>query len=1462
MRNVDNDDLRNEDKRDKDRDRDKFPEREERKLSKDVEKMSDKEIMSLSRDIIDRKGKEDDKKPLKQKERIVLERASKLDKEKIDENRRNAFEIRERVNLHHPQKGDIKKIAALDREYTDVSKRLEQTRDILNPKRAEARIAFSRNETDKNLVERVEGDGRIAVEKGKIYSLQPQKENSKWTHRDSVNMALDIAKYQGITGRDIDNTAKSEISRMRIKEMDERHVPKFELERIATSKHPDAIRTFYEFGLRVGDEKLKPDQLNNAVKLLNAIPREHEDGRKEVISRLLSGQIHNSKMDEKSINRLASTIDRKSEQRAKINNLVDKEIEKDDKKEKNSELRENLLRQDGKLSENITNLILSSKERIDFKELKKICDESKRLDKEPERKDKQYTLKEEELRTMVLSRNAYIIPQLEKLDIKLPNGIDIKNGQFSATLNLLNDKREKNELVRLAALSTCFSRDEKDKNDDRIILGRAEEKPYVEKIMTYSPSGKDFDERYEDIRNYAKGILSPTRESERIPERDDLKLPDLRNYDAKQAAAEVSKYFGSLCKDENYSRGSALKDIENLKKDIKQYNVDIYSLDAKDRCIRDTDLTKIVSKDPQLVVDLQKMGIALSRNGDANVERLQDRIDLIKQVPKEEDTLRMGILSTCLTRSNNTSVSIQNPFNLMDAEKNKEAKEIAKYIVAEEKGIRLSTPAKVDDKYISLLSLAREDIRDYQRLQLFEKDIKENVKDKLSDDKKETTLKEYSLDYMQKGLDSNQIYTILFSDRAKENLTTMTQLLEREEIKSQITLSSSEYEDKLNELRSLEKDIKHSSETEINIASPFSNCINSRGREITENPLSNIIIADIKGFPIRDNLSGSVLREYDDIRESCLRSTENITNVSLLSDEKIEYPSELITDNLRGVSYDSCIELIDEKNIDLSHTDDKNDSLYKNTILSVANAVGYLDKQNSFKIIDEKMTSGKDVLFIEKDGYEKIEKDIEKLLSISRGEELDKIKDIYSVLEKYEGKQKDETIGAAYPPNASHVREENIRRFEVSPLDFSKFEQIRDSLEGNVAKISVEYPSYEREHGNGYIEIIGLSDYCLSTLSDDKLQILHELCPSVEYKVYSSEEKEIYSTVNGFFVEGGRVAEGADVDLATYDKFMRSIEDANKKYEGNILYESTKEDVLYLKEYVASIHGRLNQEYERMDEIRKREEAREEEALRDAALQPDPDYSNVDLEEKPIYEEKIEISHEEYESSPYATVQTMMNTDSDRFEYAPELQEYYEDILRAQESFGEQLKIFVPTDDTTMLSMFYDFKSDSVVIKQTDYNVDDSSTTTNILFSYNGEERYPDEFWNNPLSVDLVGTDTWRNFYDEVQRIKSETISELEEKNTELKTSSTKENEISNMRSTTEIKERLDAYQKDRDNSPDIDAERVVEEVENTVLNLQMIEEIRTGRVNEDLKPDPEGLPVYSSEEIDSIICSWFNIDR
>lgn len=1474
-RDIDKD-LKDTEKNDeRDRQKDRNPEKEERKISKNVEKMSDNDIRSSAKEILDKREDSKTREPLSSRERLILERSSKLDKQKIDDNRHQCSDIKNRVDAHHPQKGDIKKIATLDREYNELKNQLQRTRDTLNPKRAEARESFSRNEKDQDLVQRVENGKTVAIDKGKIYSMQPQKENNRWTNRDSVNMALDIAKYQAITGRDVHNSTKSEISRMKIKSMDERQVPKFELERIATSKHPEAIRTFYEFGLRVGDEKLKPDQLNNAVKLLNAIPIEHENGRKEVVTRLLSGQIHNTKMDDKSISRLAFTIDKKAQDKTRIKEAVDKEIEKDDRKSKYSELKDSLTKEPEKTPQLIADLLISSKEKLDINELRKINEESKKIDKKEDsqkdidKKDKSYELKEDELRNLVLSRNAYAVSHLDKMNIKLPEGIRFNEEKYKNTLNMLNERKEKNELIRLAALSSSFTREKDGQTLERVVLGKPEQKETVEKIMTYSPKGTNFNERYEDIRNFTKEITRPEPDKplEKEREKEELRLPDLKNCDAKQAATEISKYFGTLCKDESYSRGKVLDDLQTIKQDIKKYNVDLQSLDGKDRCLRDIDVTRIVSKDPQLIVDLQKMGIALSKNGDANVERLQSRIDLIKQVSPENDTLRMGILSTCLTKSNNTSVSVQNPFNLMDAEKNKSAKEIAIAIVAEEKNIKLSNPVKLDEKDAEKLSQAKIDLKEYEKFKTFEKDIKETIVDRFSDSKRDESLRQIATDYIQKDFSNSDILSILYSDKTKEHLSFMIEYLEKEDTKKDILEkhpnTSTSYEDKLEKLKNFTNSISNLQEKEINVTSPFSNCIDLRGKETSQNPLANIIIAQEYGFDVRNNLSGNILKEYDAIRQQCQDARENISNINILSDDKVNVPIELISDTLKGINYDSCIELLKDKETIIDNMYDKDSSLYKNALLTLADSIGYLEKFDSHKIIDEKTGNNDEYRFIEKGGFEKIQSDMEKLLSISHGDSLQQIKETYTSLLDYDGKEREELLGAAYPPNASFVKSENIRTINLSPSDFHKFEEIRDDLKNNVAKISIDYPSYEREHGNGIIEIIGLSDYNLSQLSDEKLEMLRSICPDIPEKTYSNEEKEIYGIVNNFFVEAGSLANGDNVNLNMYDNFMRSIEEANEKYSGNPIYDSTREDISYLKTYVAEIHEGLNKEYEKLDSLRKEQEAREEEAFRDAQQQPDPDYSYVDLDdERIIYEEQQELSYKKYEADTYATAQTMLNTENDRFEYAVELKEFYEDILRTQSDFTEQLRIYVPTDDTTTLSMFYDFKSDSVIIKQTEYNVDDSSTEERIILTYNGEENYPDEFWTNPLSTDIVSTDVWKNFFDEVQRIKEETISSLEEKNEELKTSSTKENDISNMRSTSDIKERLNTYYLNRDDSPDIDAERVFEEAEHALLNIQMLEEIKTGRINEDLKPDPEGYPIYSEGEVDSIICSWFNIEK
>ena len=70
--------------------------------------------------------------------------------------------------------------------------------------------------------------------------------------------------------------------------------------------------------------------------------------------------------------------------------------------------------------------------------------------------------------------------------------------------------KEKNELIRLAALSSSFTREKDGQTLERVVLGKPEQKETVEKIMTYSPKGTNFNERYEDIRNFrtVKDVLS------------------------------------------------------------------------------------------------------------------------------------------------------------------------------------------------------------------------------------------------------------------------------------------------------------------------------------------------------------------------------------------------------------------------------------------------------------------------------------------------------------------------------------------------------------------------------------------------------------------------------------------------------------------------------------------------------------------------------------------------------------------------------------------------------------------------------------------------------------------------------------------------------------------------------------------------------------------------------------------
>ena len=306
------------------------------KEDKKEERPVEKEDKKIEKDVDDKRQKEH--------ERCVLEAALKIQQQKDVEIRQQLGHYIQKIE-HNPEKGDVKKAAELKSQHDSLRDEIRRIQKTLNPEIDHAKKESSRYEKSKDIVERVERETIMKDKDGRIYIKPSVLEEAKMDKEKAVQTALDIVKYQAITGSRISDDTKKDISKLEIKKLDEK-VEKFELERIASSKHPEAIRTFYEFGLRVGDERPKSMQIDNMVKIAKAMPKIEikgkevidREGHRELVNKLFEGKIQNIKMDEKQVQKSAekfSELGRISRDTSKkiddVRNPEKKEPEKDNK---------------------------------------------------------------------------------------------------------------------------------------------------------------------------------------------------------------------------------------------------------------------------------------------------------------------------------------------------------------------------------------------------------------------------------------------------------------------------------------------------------------------------------------------------------------------------------------------------------------------------------------------------------------------------------------------------------------------------------------------------------------------------------------------------------------------------------------------------------------------------------------------------------------------------------------------------------------------------------------------------------------------------------------------------------------------------------------------------------------------------------------------------------------------------
>jgi len=666
-------------------DREIDKEKEEDRNSKEVGKMSEKEILSQSAKIID-----DDKRDLitDSKSRCILERAEQIQREMLSECKERYAEKFSQIDLSKSNDKSVSQAAKLTIEIQRLESNIERIEKKLNPWTQKTHDV--KNETREELKSRVEKD-RVITSSGKI-EVSPtyidKISKSRNSSEKSAELVLDVVKYQSVTGMSLSNQAKTALSQLNVKSTDDRKVPKYELEKIVTSKHPEAIRTFYEMGLRIGNEKLRPEQLNNVCRALKEA--DTRDGRIEVLNRMLSGRIQNVRMTDKDIEKLARSCDSSAREKTQKLERIERTVEK-------QSLKSELLKEPEKTQEKIADLLVKSTEKQNYDSLREIQKESQRmLEREPEKERKPAELSQDDIRTILLGNAPENLLVASKLGIKFPDGIKLDEEKFQRTVDSFRDTKEKSDVIKLALFSqTLYS--ERD-DSKKVVIGKDEERKTVEKLLDVKLNDRLSFKQKSTILNRE---MSKEEDRKDIDKKDDIRL-DLRGMDAKEAAIAVSRYLGQVCarqtstsehgftgfelRDNSYKRTDVLEQLREARQVIREEKIDIRSMDAKDVALRDRDFINIVNRDPQLLVDIQRLGIPITKSGYINEERLQEKIDKALEYSKMEaqskDGLfssndRVAIIASSWARDNDHHVTLSNSINMNNSRDNDYVKNMA-----------------------------------------------------------------------------------------------------------------------------------------------------------------------------------------------------------------------------------------------------------------------------------------------------------------------------------------------------------------------------------------------------------------------------------------------------------------------------------------------------------------------------------------------------------------------------------------------------------------------------------------------------------------------------------------------------------------------------------------------------------------------------------------------------------------
>jgi len=726
--------------------------RDESKVSKRTSGKEAKEVYEKCNEIYTRKvinSTHHTDLSLTHEERDTIERGIKLKNELMDRNNEEIAGL-SRHNIELQKEGKeipkeiIERLGKLEKFNKIIKSDIEKLNIVLHPEKLyrdslERPAGETREELKKDLIERT-----IYPDPSNDKLFHFRERVIKWRlHSDVMEKSVyDSCLYSAMSGRSPSLVARQYIfaSDMRNVKVSAEAMNKLFME----SRHHEGARRYLEL-FKVEGRKVKPLEANNICTAIDMVNRGEGSERMKEYERLViadmcrKSQIPNTKMTRDDSKKLYDKIQSLALEKSLVKDPIKEGIEREERK---ATMREKLSAVPEKTDREIVKLILTSKEKLDIQGLVEISrdagkklDEMSVTDKDGNKKPilmEEYILSKTELRQIVCGKNPDALTRLQELNVRMPKGVDLNVKEYNRALETIRKINEKNDIMKMAMVNHALSRDGSysglDGAEGIRMMGI---KSDAEKLV--KSDAKDKMEQAKDIRETLK---IKTREQLAEAREEDKKKVKPFSYGGspEKILSQVSHYVGNMCRSEDYDRQRVIEKLEEVRAGMKYqrsvFYEDFKSITTFERGLKPADAISVIQNDPRMLINIQRAGISIGRNGLMNENRLKNAIYKIEEIPKNEVVLRMAVLEKNYVSHKNNGMKITNPIDMGDRNDTKDAKNLAFYLYARDHNLKFREP--VDDREKQALKHNIDLITKYEKNAAAERTMSINMRSMLT----------------------------------------------------------------------------------------------------------------------------------------------------------------------------------------------------------------------------------------------------------------------------------------------------------------------------------------------------------------------------------------------------------------------------------------------------------------------------------------------------------------------------------------------------------------------------------------------------------------------------------------------------------------------------------------------------------------------------------------------------------